>query len=106
MMLQQQTVTIQNVLELSTAFSSLKSLMNITTPVILRQRTRSATTNAERVKTAITRVGEYFAHISAKQPSVFIQIQFICLKVNVCLAFQQNPGLNGIGKGNLCYIKR
>jgi len=52
-------------------FSSLKSLMNITTPIIQRQRTRSATTNAGRVKTAVTRVGEYFAQISAKRLSVF-----------------------------------
>jgi len=41
------------------------------TPVIPRQRTRSATTNAEREKTAVKRVGEYFAQISAKRLSVF-----------------------------------
>jgi len=40
------------------------------TPVIPRQRTRSATTYAERRKTAVTTASEYFVHISAKRTSV------------------------------------
>jgi len=45
--------------------------VRLITPVIPRQRTRSATTNTERGKTAVTKVGEYFAQVSAKRISVF-----------------------------------
>jgi len=41
----------------------------IFTPFIPRQRTRNATTNAERGKTVVTRVGKYFAQISAERLS-------------------------------------
>jgi len=61
------------------------------TPVISRQRTRSATTNAERGKTVVTRVGEYLVQIRQNDYQS-LKIQIMCLKVNVCLAFQQNPG--------------
>jgi len=65
-------------------------LMTTSTPVILSQRTLSATTNTERGKTSVKRVGEYFVQI-CQNDYQSLNIQFICLKVNACLAFQQNP---------------
>jgi len=50
------------------------------------RRKRNATTDAERSKTAATTVSEYFVQMGKKN------ISHWKLKVNVFLAFQQNPG--------------
>jgi len=61
--------------------------------------------NAERGKPVVTRVGEYFVQIRQNKYRSS-KIQCMCLKVNVCLSFQQNPGFKWCREGNLCNIKR
>jgi len=51
----------------------------------------------------VTRVGEYFVQIRQNDYQS-LKIQFMCLKVNVCLEFQQNPVCKWYRLGKIIYV--
>jgi len=67
-----------------------RTQLSLYTPVIPRKRTRSATINAERGKSSNT--GRWiFLHKFRQNDYQSLKKLIHLLKVNVCLAFQQNP---------------